>query len=132
MVKHRLSYLILGLVISCALPFLNFASGLFGEYTLSGQVFTSDGKLLKNQEICIYIGNKKDTFHTNSNGFFEIKIHWMTTCPTGKSKWRVQLENRIINPKFIKFEFKNSKIKFKNDWRNQKKVNESKVNCIIF
>lgn len=117
--------------VSFFLPFKSFATGIFGEYTLLGKVISKNGKLLKNSQILIYFGSKKDTLLTNSDGVFRAQIPWSSTCNSRKKRWISNFENLKTNPRFIRFKFKNSNFKFKNDWKKYKQLRNSECCKII-
>lgn len=118
-------------LISCFQTLQGNTTGIFGEYTLAGKAISREGKLLKNAQILFYIGSKKDTLYTNSDGDFKVQIPWSSTCNSRKNRWKVKYENLKANPRFIFFRYKNSIFKFKNDWLSYKQLRNNESCKII-
>lgn len=93
-----------------------FSKGCSGDYYITGKA-QINGSLLINDTLHIIHGNEEFTVQTDSMGFYEIKIKWRSSCPSGVSIHEQNEQNKKLNYPIIIIKFKGIELNIKNEWQ---------------
>ena len=93
-----------------------FRKGCSGTYYISGTAYRADKTIIKSAGLTVKFGKDTKIVRTDSNGQYEISVHWDSACPSGLTGEELKKENERINPQFIYITYADNEIKLENKW----------------